>query len=62
MRLGLGFDNNFLDNHVTTLIAYHTIKHQKGHISEFLFECPLVNNTCSKWQRRQNKSKYTNLK
>lgn len=63
VRLGLDFDNNFPNNDVTTLIAQPTIKHQKGHIIEiYFFEFPLLYNTFSKWERIQNKNKYTNFK
>ena len=37
MTLGLDFENNFPDTHITTLIAKHTIKHQEGHIGQFVF-------------------------
>ena len=62
MTLGLDFDKHFLNNHITTVIAYHTNKHQNYYISRFVFGRPLVNITYSKWQPVQNQSKYTNLK
>ena len=62
MTLGLGFDKNFPNSHITIAIAQHTNKHQNNYINKFGFGCPLVNIICSKWQPMQNQSKYTNLK
>ena len=37
MALDLVFEKNFSNNHITTVLAQHTTKHQKDQISEFIF-------------------------
>ena len=60
--VNLDFENNFANNHITTVIAHHTTKHQNNHICKFVFGCPLVNITCSKWQQIQNQGQQISLK
>ena len=38
MALDLVLENIFSNNHIKTVLAQHTTKHQKDHISEFIFE------------------------